>query len=39
LEGAGKDIQVVKVKRMQQKAVNREEWESVIKEANPVTGL
>jgi hypothetical protein len=31
LEDAGKDLREIKVKRWRQKAVNREEWTSVIK--------
>jgi hypothetical protein len=34
LEGSGKDLWETKVKRLQQKAVKREEWECVI---NPLT--
>jgi hypothetical protein len=33
LEDVEKDLHEMKVKRWQQKAVNREEWASVIKEA------
>jgi hypothetical protein len=31
LEAAEKDLWEMKVKRLQQKAVNREEWASVVK--------
>jgi hypothetical protein len=32
LEDAGKDVRAMKVRRWQHKAVDREEWASVIKE-------
>jgi hypothetical protein len=34
-----KDLQEIKVKRRRQKAVEREEWASVIKESKAVRGL
>jgi hypothetical protein len=33
-----KDLQELKVKRWQQKAVDREEWVSIVKEAEAVRG-
>jgi hypothetical protein len=39
LEDAEKDVREVKVKRWRHKAVDREEWTSVIKEAKVLRGL
>jgi hypothetical protein len=38
LEAVEKDLQEMKVKRYRQKAVDREEWAYVIKEAKAVRG-
>jgi hypothetical protein len=38
LEGVEKDLREMKVKRWRQKAFDREEWASVIKEANALRG-
>jgi hypothetical protein len=38
LEGAEKDLREMQVKRQQQKAVGKEEWASVFKEANAFRG-
>jgi hypothetical protein len=38
LEGVEKDLWEVKVKRWRQKAVDREEWASVIDETKAVRG-
>jgi hypothetical protein len=38
LEGVEKDLREVKFKRWRQKAVDREEWASVIKETKAVRG-
>jgi len=39
LEYVVKDLREMKVKRWRQKAVDREEWASVIKEAEALRGL
>ena len=38
LQAVGKDIQEIKVKRWRQRAVDREEWASVIKQATALRG-
>jgi hypothetical protein len=38
LEAVEKDLQEIKFKRERQKAVDREEWVSIIKEAKAVRG-
>ena len=38
LDGVEEDLRQLKVKRWRQKALNREEWEVVIKEAEVLRG-